>query len=484
MAAATLTLMVLTLTGQVVALRSDKPFVSAQDSARIELRVLDDAGRPLRDAHVSLTVNVGTVTEPTPTQEGVFIATYQPPTQEGPQVALFHAAVKRGAVAGPGAWLSLPIHGRHHLRVQAPPRSRVQVSIGGASFGPVIANASGEATLPVEVPPGASSALVTTVSRSGRTRTQTVPLPASRFTRIRLVAPETPRQATPVRLQGFVVDESGNPAVPLPPIAVSTDRGTLGPVEPKEGGVFEVSYTAPARSEAPVSLSAYPLEDPERTFTFQFEPGPAPLTQPAGRSSLEVPPGSPPVSGMPPTSPRRSPWQPSVGVLLFAQSNTAFSNGIGARLEGSLRLAELPWEALLLLEGRLNQKETQHFPPEKEGSVNKTFTLRGFGARLGGRWSRPFLTRGLVFADASAGLLRMSGSVRLEGPRGAFEQSLRSMGPALSMGGGLGWALGRGRLYGQLHWAYAPGQERVRGNLGGLSVGLGYQLPLTGDEGP
>src|SRR5690242_6222557 len=105
MAAATLTLLVLTLTGQTVALRSDKPFVTTGESAKIELSALDDSGRPLRDAQVTLTVNVGSLTEPVPTQDGTLTATFHPPTQEGPQVALLHAMVKRGS-RDAQAWLA------------------------------------------------------------------------------------------------------------------------------------------------------------------------------------------------------------------------------------------------------------------------------------------------------------------------------------------------------------------------------------------
>lgn len=472
MAAATLTLVVLTLTGQAVALRSDKPSVTSQDSARIEIQALDAAGRPLRDAQVSLTVNVGSVTEPVSTQEGTFSATYRPPTQEGPQVALFHATLKQGGTSS-GAWLSLPVHGPHPLRVEAPPRARVRVSVGPASFGPVTATPRGEATVPVEIPPGISSAQVTTVDRSGRTRTQTVSLPEPRFARVRLVALEPPVQEKPVRLQGFVVDESGNPAVALPPLAVSASQGTLGPIEPKEDGTFEVSYTAPARSQGPVNISASPLGDTDRASTLQFEPLPAPLGP-----SAALQPGS--TAGQKPLATPASwkPWQPSAGVVLFFQTNTASSTGGGVRLEGALRLADLPWEALLLLEIRRNLEAAETLTPPGGIPVTKTFSLGGSGVRLGARWSRPILSQGVLFADASAGLLSMNGELKVKDSATEVTKELSSVGPAFTLGAGLGWPMGPGRVIGQLHWVHAPGQSRVSGNLGGLSVGAGYQLDI------
>lgn len=477
MAAATLTLLVLTLTGQTVALRSDKPFVTTEESARIELSALDDSGRPLRDAQVSLTVNVGSLTAPVPTQDGTFTATFQPPTQEGPQVALFHATVKQGS-RDARAWLALPIHGAHQLRVKAPARSRVRVTVGTASFGPVTASASGEASVPVKVPPGISSAEVNIVDRSGKSRTQTISLPAPRFARIRLVAPEDPVENKPIRLQGFVVDESGNPAVSLPPLAVSVERGTLGPIEAKEGGLFELPYTAPAPGGGPVNISAAPVEESERSFTLQLEPRPAIATSPRGPGPVS---GLPPGAATPPPSPWR-PWQPTAGLFLFAQTNAASSHSLGLRLEGALRLSQSPWEALMQLESRKNKNEHERISPSGGTEVLKTFSLSGVSARVGARWSRPILSRGLFFADASAGFLKMTGSVSLQSEQNSFTTGLSSKGLALSAGAGLGWSLGPGRVSGQLQWALAPGQGRVEGNLGGLSLAAGYQFSFG--EGP
>ncbi|MFY0564204.1 hypothetical protein ACN28E_10165 [Archangium lansingense] len=636
--------MVLALAGHTVELRSETPFATPRDSVRIQLQVLDEAGRPLRDASVSLTVNVGSVTEPTATQEGALAATYRPPAQEGPQVALFHAVVRSGAAAGSVGWLALPVHGQHQLRVPAPPRARVSVSIGSASFGPVTAGARGSAVVSVEVPPGVTSAEVTLTERSGRRRTLQVPLPAARFARVRIVSPpESPGGEHPVRLQGFVVDESGSPVLSLPPLAVSVDRGRLGPIEPREGATFEVPYTAPERTGEPVTLSAAPLEEPERSASLKLEPRPGPLArlgltlsspsftagsdepitvevvgydakgnllpappatfftelgtleaesggrrarlrppdafgarkalalrvqagalqgevalplqsgppvrgeaivqpasqtgggdaevigrfvdawgnpvdglrvkgsspggnlqgpealgegryrfrftrapgQPAGPSTFELQPEGFPVLATGTVSVRapREPWQPTVGLLLFAQSNAALSKGLGVRLEGSLRIADLPVEALLQVEGRQNARETQQISPVGGTEVQQSFTLRGASARLGARWSQPFLGPGVVFADATVGLLVMTGDLELTGGGGTLALPIRSQGLAASVGGGLGWPLGAGRVVGQIQFAYAPGSDQVRGNLGGLSVGVGYQLPLFGGAG-
>jgi hypothetical protein len=474
--------MLLTLTGQAVALRSDKPFVTTEDSAQVEIRVLDDSGRPVRGAQVSLTVNTGSVSEPVAASDGTFRATYQPSSQPGAQVALFHAMVKQGAQSS-GAWLALPVHGPYTLRVQAPPRSRVRVTIGAASYGPVTATAKGEALVPVKVPPGLASAQVS-IERSGKSRTQTVPLPEPRFARVQLVAPETPVQGQPVRLQGFVVDDSGDPAVALPPLVVSTNQGTLGPIEPLEGGVFEIPYTAAAPSGAPANISASPLEDSNRTSTLQVEPRPAhEASQPApGPKTPDAPVA---VAGSSDSAPPWRPWEVTVAPLLFLHTNGASANGVGVQLEGALRLGELPWEALLQAEFCGNVAVTETLFSEGPNPVTRKFTLSGVGLRLGARWSHALSPRTLIFADASLGVLGMKGTLNLTSTsEGTVSQQLKSTGAFFGVGAGIGRRVGPGRLCGQLQWTSAPGRNQVSGNLGGLSLGVGYQLVLGRSSSP
>jgi hypothetical protein len=221
-----------------------------------------------------------------------------------------------------------------------------------------------------------------------------------------------------------------------------------------------------------VNISAAPVEESERSFTLQLEPRAALVTSARRPGPVNgLPPGAAPA----PPSPW-NPWQPTAGLFLFAQSNAASSNSLGLRLEGALRISQSPWEALVQLEGRTNKDVHERIPLSEDTDVLKRFSLRGMSARVGARWSRPVLARGLFFADASAGFLRMAGSVSLEsGPR-LSSGNVSSTGLALSAGAGLGWSMGPGRLSGQLQWALAPGRGQVRGNLGGLSLAAGYQF--------
>lgn len=482
MVAAPLTLLVLTLTGQAVALHSDKAFVTSGESARIEVSTLDDSGKPVREVQVSLTVNTGSISEPVLAEDGTFRATYQPAAVEGAQVALFHATVKRGASSS-GAWLALPVHGDHLLRARVAARSRVKVLVGAASYGPVTASATGEVSVPVKVPPGVPSAEVTATDRSGRARTQTVALPEPKFARIRLVALQPPVQGQPVPLEGFVVDESGNPVAAIPPLAITVDRGTLGPIEPKEGGLFGLSYTAPAPG-TPVSLSAAPMDETERAFTLPIEPLPAPVASVNGPGPGNGRPGAAGAGGMASAS-SWVPWQRTAGAFLFAQSNSVRAQGGGLRLEGSLRLGERPWEALVLFELKKNNEASEKLTTSSGNTVTKSYTLSGLSIRAGGRWSHPFLERGVLFADAGVGLMAMGGPLLLQfGDDEPLKHELKSVGPAVSLGGGAAWRVGPGRFCGQLEWVSAPGRNSVSGNLGGASFLLGYQFVFGGGSKP
>jgi hypothetical protein len=74
--------------------------------------------------------------------------------------------------------------------------------------------------------------------------------------------------------------------------------------------------------------------------------------------------------------------------------------------------------------------------------------------------------------------------VELKSQEGTVTQELRSTGPDVTVGAGFAWRLGPGRVAGQVQWGYAPGSQQVSGNLGGLSLGVGYQLTLGGEPHP
>jgi len=84
---------------------------------------------------------------------GSWAADYFPPDDELPQVAILTAVVQ-----GEVAWTAIPLWGQGDAVVKTRPRGSIRVEIAGRTFGPVVADASGQAQVPVEVPPGVREA--------------------------------------------------------------------------------------------------------------------------------------------------------------------------------------------------------------------------------------------------------------------------------------------------------------------------------------
>ena len=158
------------------------------------------------DSPPSLTVNVGRVERLRPAGAGRFVADYVPPAERHPQVAIVAASA-----GGAWGWTSIPLVGRGLAVARSAPHARIRVTIGDAAFGPVTADASGEARVPVVAPPGARASPTSATSRSistPRCCTSTSRSGASM---------RRPMRAHDVPLRAFVVAPSGapRPAAPL-----------------------------------------------------------------------------------------------------------------------------------------------------------------------------------------------------------------------------------------------------------------------------
>ena len=100
-------------------------------------------------AEPSLSASVGTLVKLRRDGPESWTAEYVPPRETFPQVALLAAVV-----SGELAWTSLPLWGRGMALVQTRARARISVEIGARTFGPAVADARGQALVPVIVPPG------------------------------------------------------------------------------------------------------------------------------------------------------------------------------------------------------------------------------------------------------------------------------------------------------------------------------------------
>jgi len=143
--------------------------------------------------------------------------------------------------------------------VAAPATAQVSITLDGKTFGPVTADASGQANVPLEIQPGKHEAKKVVVINGTTTsepldlkippsrRVQLMPLPASLPT----------GQALPVRW--VVVNADGTPderATATP----TTSAGTLSAPKHLGGGVYEATLTLPRGTEATTVAVALPGE--------------------------------------------------------------------------------------------------------------------------------------------------------------------------------------------------------------------------------
>ncbi|MDQ3264721.1 MAG: hypothetical protein M3Y59_13810 [Myxococcota bacterium] len=129
------------------------PVLGRTDRVRLTFQVPGQDTQQLRVA-----VNVGTLSTPNRVGAGRYTATYTPPPTRFPQAALLLAWQD-----GPGAEVAfyrLPLLGTTRLPVSTNPNTEVRVRVAEAVFGPVQTDAQGEATIPLDVPPGVVEAEV------------------------------------------------------------------------------------------------------------------------------------------------------------------------------------------------------------------------------------------------------------------------------------------------------------------------------------
>jgi hypothetical protein len=188
-----------------------------------------------------VTNGAGRISTPEPAGNGKFRARFSFPKDRFPQVALlaFTAADQRH-------WVSLPLIANANLKIETKPRASVTVTIGSAKFGPVTADAKGNASLPAKVPPGFSTATVVAVDRAGNSTTTPLDLAARPFSRASIAVPKTPATADQsLTLDVFAIEPDGSPLKNAAGLKVVSKQGSCeAPVAVGEG-LFKVNCRAP-----------------------------------------------------------------------------------------------------------------------------------------------------------------------------------------------------------------------------------------------
>jgi hypothetical protein len=384
---------------------------------------------------------------------------WTPPSVRYPLVAVLTFWLEGGADASeakPLEWavVRIPLLGKTQLDVSTAAGASVVVEVGGTRFGPVQADDSGRARVPVEVPPGVRSASVLATRETLHTRA-TIPLDPPQ--EVPLVAALTP-SPLPLREGGWLL-VAGEEGLRADALELSVEGATLSAVE---GAPLRYRVTpAPDATAVTVTVRRKGHEDQARavaevTHVPVVVPPPAPVPRP------EMPTPAPTVTG---------PWRPSVFVLaggaIASGANTGPAGAVGVSLSP-------PWWA-----GR--------FAAELEAGL-RSATFDGRVDSLGAVRSRvlavPVLAsvRGVIIQRAAfslhgragGGVLPFRHRLRSDFQEDLKESKLAGMG-FLSVQGA--YRLGRWSALAEVRGAWAPARTPwLDAQLGGLSGLLGVRF--------
>ncbi|HZR08608.1 MAG TPA: hypothetical protein VFA79_08520 [Myxococcales bacterium] len=529
----------LTLLALSIVLRGDPARVVLRERDRVELQIPVPGASA--DATVEVWSSIGTVTHLRRESRELFRATWRAPAERYPQVALLSATVRSGG-AQERAWLALPLIASETLQVTTKPRSRVELSLAGASFGPVRADRTGKSRIAVLVPPGHRTAQVRVRDPFGNVNETSVDLRPPAFTQVRLLVGKERASwadAEPVQLEIFAVTADGRPAA-ASDLVLSADRGTLGVPQQRAPGVFRVDFRAPdsaggsAVIRATVSREASGdkatialLAGPPAQVRLRAQP--AELTGPGEiRLSAEVVDGrgnAVPADdlrlacdagdlevhgtsavlrvGETPEASKEVRVQavsgPATGALAIpvrlAPAQTAVlrvprSFAAGILLGGQSNLARanaLSAQAEFSANPGLRGIELlgragwlQYAPAHSAiGGISQRGELNGLSLAVGVRASLPLRGRITLHGSLLAGALRSFGAVTLDsGPAAGLRQGTAQWAVLGIAAVGASMRAGTGRVVAELQLAHAPGRGDVSGNLGGIGVSFGYLLAL------
>lgn len=179
----------------------------------------------------TVSASAGRLSAPRDLGDDVYELEYLPPDDALPQVAIVTAVA-----AGEVAWLSIPLWGQGDAIVKTRPNGRITVEIGEQTFGPVTADARGQAVVAVVVPPGVHEA------RHGD-RGIDLHVPPSRSIHVMLgPSIDAADRAQVVPVYAVAVDAQGSPRSQAP-IRLRTSRGELSDLRERAPGLYEASLT-------------------------------------------------------------------------------------------------------------------------------------------------------------------------------------------------------------------------------------------------
>ena len=228
-----------------MAIASDPPRVQLGETAKTRLRI-----RASSEPRVA--ASVGRITKLRSDGADQWVGEYSPPAETVPQLALISAIADDEV-----AFLALPLWGQGDAVVKTRPRAKIEVQIEGEKY-PAIADATGTAVVPVNVPPGVVAA---------RHGSQSIDL---HVPPLRLVHAMTDRDKgradrnETVRLLVFAVKPDGSPRQGAR-LVFRAGRGQVTQPRERSAGVYEAAWRLPAGGVERAFVSVALEESPSLT---------------------------------------------------------------------------------------------------------------------------------------------------------------------------------------------------------------------------
>lgn len=205
-----------------------------------------DGAAATGDGDLSVLVSSGSLANLTPLGGGRYSGLYSAPDKLFPHNALFTVVDRRNPDKSFGA-ARLAMVGKANFPINTAPSARVILKVGKREFGPIQADASGKAQVPIVVPPGVREATVISILPDG-TRTEDpldLQIPATQRVKLFPTWAGVPADGNrSIKLRAFVVRQDGA-ADPNAAVVFTASRGAVGPVEHSGGGVYTADYTPP-----------------------------------------------------------------------------------------------------------------------------------------------------------------------------------------------------------------------------------------------
>ena len=221
--------------------------VLGQDaSSTINIQLSGGDLSDVSDVALVLAPTAGEIANLTYLGNGRYSALYTPPAVNYPQVAIITVADRQDPGRSYG-YLSIPLMGKTSYPITSTPGANVMLKVGDRDFGPIQADATGRANVPIMVPPGVQQATLTTAT-GAETKTETIDLKVPESKRVALFPtyagiPGDRSVTVPVRV---AVTTAGGAAAPNAQVNVSASSGTITKAVHEGNGIYRADYTPAA----------------------------------------------------------------------------------------------------------------------------------------------------------------------------------------------------------------------------------------------